>query len=543
MGDEFTIEDVLIVLKRRLSLFAAPALATFILGLFIVMLLPAKYTAQGVILVVGAEIPQDLVRSTISSYAQERIEQIKTRVLTRARVLEIADKYDLYPRNRGFSDTQRVIRIRQNLTVRYIRAEGAQTGAGRDNTIAFAVSFTHRSANKAYQAANEFMSVFLTEDVRTRTAGASNTTDFFKGETAKLAAQVSATEEAIAKFKTQNADALPETLDSRKLQLDRAQQELSAAQAATIAAEEELRFIETQLTSAAASGDSGSELARKRAELAQLRSVYTDNHPSVIAARRELAALSGAGGGVSGRDVAAIRAQLTKSGEDLGALESATPRDGEAIAAKRDEISALQRKMNAIISRVSGGDLLTVQLQGRHAISTSRLDLLRSQKEQLQIRIAALEANVARTPEIDRSLSALTRDYQTLTNEYKAMLTRQQQSQLAQNMEANQKAEKFSILDPAVRPEKPTSPDRTRLSVLVLFIALVVGGAIALGAEIMFATLRGKDHLTQIIEGHPIAIIPFIKNGEERPQFKISLPKPRARPEAADALAVETADA
>ena len=268
MGDEFTFEDILIILKRRMLLFAAPAIALFLLGLFVVMLLPAKFSAQGVILVVGAEIPSDLVRSTISAYAQERIEQIKTRVMTRARVLEIADKYNLFPRNRGYTDTQRVSLIRQNLSVKYFRAEGAQTGAGRDNTIAFAVSYTDRSADKAYQAANEIISTFLTEDVRTRTTGASNTTEFFKSETGKLAAQVSAMEEAIAKFKTQNGDALPETLDSRKMALDRAQQELTSVDASTVTTEEELRFIETQLTSTAAtSGEGGGELARKRAEL------------------------------------------------------------------------------------------------------------------------------------------------------------------------------------------------------------------------------------------------------------------------------------
>jgi uncharacterized protein involved in exopolysaccharide biosynthesis len=536
MGDEFTFEDVLIILKRRLLLFAAPAVAVLLLGLFVVMLLPAKYTAQGVILVVGAEIPSDLVRSTISAYAQERIEQIKTRVMTRARVLEIADKYNLFPRNRGFSDTQRVNLVRQNVSVKYIRAEGAQTGVGRDNTIAFSVSYTDRSPDKAYQAANELMSVFLTEDVRTRTTGASNTTEFFKAEAAKLAAQVSAMEEAIAKFKTQNADALPETLDSRKMQLDRAQQELSSADAASVAAEEELRFIETQLTSAAsAGGGGGGALAAKRAELAQLRSVYTDSHPAVIAARREVSALSGSGGGASSREVAAVRAELTKAGEDLIALEKATPRDQAAVSAKRDEISALQKKMSAVIGRSSGGDLLTVQLQGRHAISTSRLDLLRNQKEQLQSRIAMLEDNIARTPEVDRGLSGLTRDYQTLSNEYKEMLSKQQDSQLAQNMEANQKAEKFSILDPAVRPDKPSSPDRAKLSVLALFLSLLTGAAVALGAEMTFATIRGKNHLTQIIEAHPIAVIPYIRNGEEESGFKLALPKPKSRSASADA--------
>ncbi|MBY0421033.1 MAG: hypothetical protein K2Q06_01935 [Parvularculaceae bacterium] len=218
----------MIIARRRLWQFLIPALAVLAIGLAVVMLLPSKYAATGTILVVGAEIPADLVRSTVTAYAQERIQTIRARVMTRTRLLEVADKYGVYPKKGGYSDTRRVENMRKGLKVDVIRAEGAQQGGGRDGTIAFSVTFEHSDPQVAFQVVNEIMSLFLTEDARTRTANAQNNTEFFKGETARLGAQVNTLEAAIAKFKAENAAALPETLESRKLALDRATGDLKA---------------------------------------------------------------------------------------------------------------------------------------------------------------------------------------------------------------------------------------------------------------------------------------------------------------------------
>ena len=46
MGEDFTLEDVLIVLQRRFLYFLIPAVIIAPLGILTVMLLPAKYTAE-----------------------------------------------------------------------------------------------------------------------------------------------------------------------------------------------------------------------------------------------------------------------------------------------------------------------------------------------------------------------------------------------------------------------------------------------------------------------------------------------------------------
>jgi len=50
MGDEFSLEDALIILQRRFLYFLIPVLVIAPIGVLTVMLLPAKYTAKGTIL-------------------------------------------------------------------------------------------------------------------------------------------------------------------------------------------------------------------------------------------------------------------------------------------------------------------------------------------------------------------------------------------------------------------------------------------------------------------------------------------------------------
>lgn len=542
MEQEFTLEDAVIILKRRIWTFALPAAALFVVGLIVIMLLPAKYTAQGVILVESAEISSTLVPTTINALAQERIQTIETRVKSSARLIEVANKYGLYPRAQGYSESERVAAVKRNLALGFIRTDGARASSQRDNTIAFTLSFTDKSPDKAFNAANEFMSLFLTEDVRTRTLSASSNTEFLKDETARLGARVAAMETAIAKYKSENGDALPEHLASNTSLLDRTRADVIQSEGFIVSLEEELRFLETQLASfsagAGAEGGPANELARKRAELTQLRAVYQDAHPSVKAIRDEIASLERAL--APSRDLQALQKRLTDASAELRALERAETVDAAAVEAKRAEIARAQSDITAFVVREARtGDFLSVQLQGRLAVANSRLELLRGQRDQAKKAVADLEGRIARTPEVERGLRELTRDYDQVRLEHAELLAKQQDAQLAENLEANRKAEKFSIIEPAARPEKPSSPDRVKLAVLNLFAAIGLGAGAVFLTEQLLSTIRGKSHMTQLLGAEPIAVIPFIIGDvQDKPPFFARLKTITRRQAAAAATVV-----
>src|ERR1700730_6931053 len=84
---------------RRASLIAAFALG-LVLTTLVGVLLPNKFRSAGTILIEQQEMPQELVRSTITSYADERIQVISKRVMTPETLLNIVTRYNLYPKER-----------------------------------------------------------------------------------------------------------------------------------------------------------------------------------------------------------------------------------------------------------------------------------------------------------------------------------------------------------------------------------------------------------------------------------------------------------
>ena len=517
MGDEFTLEDALIILQRRFLAFLLPALVIAPLGIIAVILLPAKYTAQGTILVESQQIPTDFVRSTINAYAQERIQTIRQRVMTRNRLLEVADEYQLFPRALGLSESERVKLMRNRLNVQLITTS-ANRGSGGDGTIAFTVAYTDRDSSKAFLVANKFMTLFLDEDVRARTTGASNTTEFFERETARMRTAVADMESRVSKYKAENGDSLPEHLNMHLNMLERARGDLTTAKSSITQLEEERRFLETQLISGSAGDNSMSqELAQLESELARLRATYRDNYPEVVAKREEIASIRQRM--APSAEIKRLREALTARDDELTLAERATPPDPEAITAAEAAVETAREALSARITeetRKGTTDIAGVQIEGRIAVIDNRIRMLTKQADTTEAQIISLEQRISRTPEVERGLSALTRDYENMFKEYQDVLAKQQDAQLAENLEENQQAEKFSILEPALRPEKPSSPDRPKLIVMAIFGALGLGAASAFGFEMLEARIRGRSHIANLLDGQPIAVIPYIHSENDR---------------------------
>lgn len=526
MNEEFSLEDALIVLRRRLVYFLAPILVIVPIGLAVIMTLPPLYVAQGKILVESQQIPEELIKSTATAYAEERIQTISQRVLTRNRLLEVADKFNLFPSDQGVSESRRVDRMRQAFDIDIIQSNSNSRRRNRDdNTIAFMIGFSDRSPDKAFQVANEFMTLFLSEDVRARTEGASTATEFFAQESRRLAEAIDQIEDRIADYKAKNADALPENLDIHRETLIRSEEDLTRVQASITLAEEEISSLQTQIATylAGAGGAEGpaQELLRLRTQLAALRADKTDSHPDVKAMRDQIAALerqlapSGA--------VQRLRSDLAAADQKLRQARAATPVDEALVQQRRTEAAEARERLSAQIAReaASGSaDLMMTQLQGRMDMAGSRLVSLEDQADALKKTIADMQDRIARTPVVERGLATLTRDYQNLTNEYQALRDKQASAQLSENLEDNQKAEKFSILESAQRPDAPSSPKRGQLALLLVAGATAAGLLFAFGAEMLFATLRGRRHLTSLMHEAPIAVIPYIR-AENEPRFSL----------------------
>jgi hypothetical protein len=87
---------------------------------------------------------------------------------------------------------------------------------------------------------------------------------------------------------------------------------------------------------------------------------------------------------------------------------------------------------------------------------------------------------------------------------------------LAENLEVEEKAERFVLLEPPEVPSIPVSPEKPKLYAMGFVLAVGSGAGAAFLAEILDKTIRGPAMLTAILQRHPLAVIPYIDSLRDR---------------------------
>jgi uncharacterized protein involved in exopolysaccharide biosynthesis len=242
------------ILRRRWLLAAVPFLTIVVVGLFATLLWPPIYLSEARILIESQQIPTDLVRPTVSQMASERIQVIEQRIMTRDKLLAIANKHQVFTGMQGqLTSTEMLDRMRERTQFKplELKLPNSRLPAGRQ-TLAFTVGFEHRDPQVAMRVANEFVTLILDEDVRTRTNFASETTKFLEREVKRLDSELNQTEVQLA--------------------------ELQKKQAAA--------------TSASTAGETArTQLFHLRSELLQKSATYSDSHPDMKVLQQKIAAL------------------------------------------------------------------------------------------------------------------------------------------------------------------------------------------------------------------------------------------------------------
>src|SRR5450631_2372611 len=191
-GQSLSLAYLLDILKRRALRFVVPFIVIFGIGCLVAVVWPARYLAQGKILVSSQEIPTDLVRPTVGTLANERMQVIEQRIMTRENLLAVSKKFQLNPGWIGLvTGTEVVDFIRERAQIKplELNLQGERKGA-----VAFTVGFEYEQPQIAVKVANELVTMVLNEDVRSRTNFATETTKFLDEEVKRLEGEINLVE-------------------------------------------------------------------------------------------------------------------------------------------------------------------------------------------------------------------------------------------------------------------------------------------------------------------------------------------------------------
>src|SRR5215468_3013334 len=140
MAETRDLSDYLAAIsRRRLSALICIGIGVT-LAVLLALLLPAHYQAGATILIEQQEMPADLVRSTVTSFADQRIQTISQRVMTTETLMKLIERFDLYASERRRESREELIaRMRSDIDFKMISADVIDPRSGRPTaaTIAF----------------------------------------------------------------------------------------------------------------------------------------------------------------------------------------------------------------------------------------------------------------------------------------------------------------------------------------------------------------------------------------------------------------------
>lgn len=529
---EKDIQDYIIAVRKRKTAIISIFSVVLFLIVAVAFLLPAIYKSSSTILIEQQEIPPELVMSTVTSYAAERIQTIQARVMSRTNLLKIIDKFDLYKDERKFETTEEIIaKMHEDVSLNVVSAEvvDPRTGRPSEATIAFTLAFKGESPATVQRVANELTTLYLNENLTSRAEKASETSVFFKQETERLGNQIDEFESKLAVFKQEHSDALPELQALNLNVLQRKETELTTIDATLRTLDEKSFYLKGQLAQIdpgnPAVPGSADRLKVLQAEYASVRSKYSDEHPDVIKLKSEIESLEKETGKSNNAD--AIAEELKLLNGELAQKKLNYTSEHPDIVSLQEKISALNKELAIVKNspvedyyKTQSDNPLYITIESQIAGVKSEIKSIRTMREEVQKKITELEKSLYSAPQVEREYLILQRDYENAIRRYQETKAKQMQADVAMQLETESKGEKFTLIDPAALPEKPVSPNRPAIIFLGFILALGSGLGFAIIADTISGTVRGARSIQRSLGALPLSIIPYELNLQDKVKTK-----------------------
>ena len=532
------LADYLAIAKRRRRPMLLAAGAGLLTALLLALFLPPVYQSIGTVLIEQQEMPPELVRSTVTSYADQRVQVISQRVMTTQTLLDIIRRYNLYPRQRSRESREVLMaRMRRDINIKMISADVIDPRSGRPTsaTIAFSVAYSNRSADQAVKVANELCTLFLNENLSTRTKLAQDAASFLEGEAERVNKHMAELETQVAAFRSQHFDSLPELEQFNMQLLDRTNQDIDKDETRRASLEQQQVYLEAQLAqlkpNSALFSDSGERilsttdrLKTLRSQLASARALYAPDHPDIARLTREIAGLESQDQAAT--DVNDLRRALEQArGELAAARERYGPEHPDRVRLEKQVASLEEDLATATAAQARAGSTAAavrtgpkgadnpayIQIEAQLSATRNELQAVAEEETRLRAQRASYEKKITLEPQTERDYRELMRDYENTKTKYQELRSKQQEATVSKNLETDRKGERFTLIEPPLPPEEPVSPNRPLILLLGLVLSVALGSGAAALSESLDATVRGRRDLMRIVAGAPpLAIIPRI---------------------------------
>jgi polysaccharide biosynthesis transport protein len=473
---------------RRRALLAIAIFAMVLAGaIAFALYLPDLYRGTALVLV-ERPISESIVRAPVSGELESRLYVIKQEILSRDRLYELIERFNLYPEMRQRAGVEEVLTQARNDII--VQPAGPEQVTGRTKTVSFTLSYTGDSREKVADVTNAVAAFYVQQNDQMRTNEAIRTTAFLRTQLAEAKRELDRHEAALRDYTTRYTGQLPEQVGVNLATLERLNTQLR------LNGEQQIRIIEQRdklldglrdtsvIARATASGDISPEaierlkkIDEQKQKLSQAETQFTDRHPDVVRLREQLAAME-------------------REHEQALAAEKRQREQAEAaaLAATAEDPSAPVPQLRRRTMEALDAELVT----------------LREEEAGIRSAIGGFEQRLESSPQRMQEYQSITRDWSASKDLYDSLMKRYDEAQLTESMETGQAGERFRVLEPALPPEGPSAPNRVRLLIMGLLLAFFAAAGAVLVREQFDTGFHSVDEVREFTAVPVLVSIPPI---------------------------------
>jgi succinoglycan biosynthesis transport protein ExoP len=507
------ISDYIAALRRRRRLAALIGVPILVIGCLVSVTLPSVYSSTAVFKL--NEDPE--AKNNADSYLDQYVSGLSYAVLTGQNLNKLLD---IYPVILNGGNRQTALKqIMRGTRVDMVTEKILDPQSGREKVIntGFTVSADSRNPDVAWKTATWLTDEFINASRQEALAHSGGEVKFFTGEADRLRERISTLESQLADFKRKNFDQLPETAQSNLNIRSQTEQELDQL-AREISTQEQNRiFVLQQLQQAQQTGVGAANLQQLEEEYRTKSASYAEDHPDMIALRRQIDRLKH--GGTVG-DGGSLQAQLETQRSILAEARQRYSED-------HPDIKRIQKSIASLEARIASGERsdssvvtspLVAQLRTQANGIDSQIASAQSRAAELRAKRSQLDTHLASTPQVEREFQTLTRDLGTARAQYDALMNHRMDADVKSAAILAGESDKFTLIESANKPQKPAKPSRIGIALAGLMAALIFALTGTVAAEAVDPTVRGTRDLRSVLSEMPLSVIPKIQNSIYRRQ-------------------------
>lgn len=442
--------------RRHLAIALALLVASAVIGGS--YFLPKKYKVDSTVFI-EENVIKNLVKGiAITPDMQDRIKVLRYAMLSRGLITRVLTDLDIDTTVENPQAMQKLVTDLQQRTNIAIKGSELFIVSLTDTDPAFAQNFINKLVGK-YVEEN-------TSSTRDETYGANR---FLDEQLVLFKQKLDEAEDKIIEFRRQQGvylsvdeNATVQQIRAHQQQLEALSLDISTLQARKNRLDQQLRGMEPTI-SLFSEQQSNSRLTTLENRLRLLLLNYTENYPDVIRTKAEIAALRSRG-------------------------ESAGNEGGTSMTGANPLYQDAKQKMMDVETELSS---------------------LGAKKARVLELVAEKEKELQSIPEHAKELGVLVQERDSVKRTYEELLQRMGQSEVSKQMEIGDKTTTFRVLDPAVFPSKPASPNMVKMILLGLAAGLGAGIGVAVLLEMRTSSIKDSSQLKELgIE--ILAVIPHI---------------------------------